>query len=59
MSALNPALVTVATYRGVTLGWQPIGLPRSQAAATALAALVTRIRPDHITRIKEAYCPLP
>ena len=59
MSALNAALVTVATYRGTALGWQPIGLPRSPGAAAALAALVTRIRPDHITRIKEAHCPLP
>jgi hypothetical protein len=59
MSPLNAALVTVATYRGTALGWQPIGLPRSAASATVLAALVTRIRPDHITRIKEAYCPLP
>jgi hypothetical protein len=52
MSALNAALVTVATYRGTTLGWQPIGLPRPIASATALAALVARIRPDHITRIR-------
>jgi hypothetical protein len=59
MSALSAALVTVATYRGTALGWQPIGLPRPVASATALVALVNRIRPDHITRIKEAHCPLP
>jgi hypothetical protein len=41
----------VATYRGIDLGWVPVGRPRSKAATERLLALVNRVRPDYSNKI--------
>jgi hypothetical protein len=41
----------VATYRGINLGWVPVGRPRSKAATERLLALVNKVRPDYTNKI--------
>ena len=38
-------VATVARYRGMAAGWQPIGAPRPLADAQRLAAIARRISP--------------
>jgi len=42
----------VATYRGVELGWVPVGRPRNQSETERLLSLVNRIRPDYVNKVK-------
>ena len=42
----------VATYRGIELGWVPIGKPRNQSETERLLSLVNRIRPDYVNKVK-------
>jgi len=51
---LTPAPLTaqVERFRGTSAGWQPLGSPRSAAAAARLAALMGRINPAATLRVR-------
>ena len=54
MSTTTTTRLTVATYRGIDLGWVPCGRPRTKPEAARLLALVDRIRPDYLNKTRPA-----
>ena len=47
-------VLTVATWRGIDLGWVAVGQPRTAAAAARLLRLVERVRPDYRNSLRPA-----
>ena len=47
-------VLTVATWRGIDMGWVAVGQPRPAAAAVRLLRLVERVRPDYRNSLRTA-----
>ena len=45
-----------ATYRGVELGWVPVGGLRNQVDSERMLNLLNRVRPDFINKVRP--CPV-
>jgi hypothetical protein len=43
--------LTVATYRGISAGWVPVGGPREPGDAMRMLLLVERIRNNHVSAL--------
>ena len=41
-----------ATYRGIELGWVPVGKPRNQVDTDRLLCLLNKVRPDFTNKLR-------
>ena len=50
----DSAAYVAATYRGTAAGWQPTGPARTAADAERMVALLQRIRPTYVAKVRPA-----
>ena len=55
---IETGLAQVERYRGCRDGWQPIGYPRSIAAAERMRDLAQRCLPDSLIRVRSDSFPV-